>query len=478
MSLDMLWPNNAEKMVQDSFRRAKWEAESARQREAEERLAILEDDWEQILWEQIRRIYRSPKILASVRGLVSTEHNVLKRIGSELSTVYKWAPIRNIKDRVQDGIARQLWAEMDIDATLEQANLYTNVLRDILLVPWVFDGRMRLDIITPDRFSVIQHPECPTEAVAYWWERTAANTPGRNEIEIVYVDAQEWRVYDAGGTLKSYREHGLNRIPVVAVHADKRRDTWFGGTQFRDVVKATKMIGVRLTMLGRLQYLQSELQIVYKGDAKDIATGQSIGGDTIWAGPGDYSLLNLQADPQVYISVIQKEIEWIARQYGLSASFSTGATSGAEIRLARIPLLEQREKQKKIWRPVEHDLLRLTGMVSTSDHPTLKLDSMSVLTLDYQDEPNTEDPEVQNRVWEGRVKLGVMSQVDVLQQLNSDLTREQAVERLKQITAEREIWIESVKRLGAAADPGAVTAPQVTGAEGGRASGVARQPDE
>ena len=476
MALEMLWPNNGEAAVLQSFRRAKWTSDAARKIDAERRLAILEDDWKDLLWSKICAVYQSEKIRASVRDYVSTELNPFKRIATELSTVYRWGAIRELSDPRLDLIARELWDECDINGSLEVGNLYLNALRDLIIVPQVISGKMVLSLLTPDRFSVIQHPEDPTQAVAFWYERASSNTPGANKIERIYADAEEWRIYDTHSNIVRAWPHNLGRLPGTVVHASRRRDSFFGETEFEDAVENTLMVGVHLTFLTRLVKYQAELQPTYAGNPRDIATGLTIGADEVWSGPGTWSTLDLQADPTKYIQVINARIGWVASQYGLSADayHLTGgdSTSGFQIRLKRLPLLEQRAKQIKIWRRVEKDLFLLTAMVSEREHPVLKIDPMAEFKINFSEEPMQEDPLIQNRIWSERIAMNVLRPSSVKMEIDPDLTRDEAKQDIQDTIDERAMWVEKTREMQFPNDPTQPVgkSPEENGADGGRAA--------
>ena len=442
MGLMDLWGSKAEEVVQRSFANAKWASDYERKLEAERRLDILEDDWKDLLWAKIQEIYKSDRVRESVRALVSCEHNVLKRISTELATVYKWGATRELDNPAQQESAKELWTETDIDVALEMADLYLVVTRDLLIVPWVDDGRMNLELLTPDRVTVIQHPRNPTLAAGFWWERTPSQTPTDTTVTKILADDKEWRLYDAGGKLLDVRPHGCGRLPATVVHAERRRAAFWCETGFQDVVDSTLMIGVLMTMLSRLQYLQSELQVTFAGEADEIAKGQAIGGDTVWTG-GQYGVLNLQADPAHYIQHINARLAWIAQCYGLAADvydLSGTASSGYQIRLKRLPLEEARRRRIKIWRTAEQDLFRLMAMVANADHPMIKIDPMVRFNVNFNEEPLVEDPATESRILDEKVKAGRLSPVDVLMRDDPDLSREQAIEKGKRIAGERGIW--------------------------------------
>ena len=448
-----LWGSLVPAAIRENFRRNKAAAEGTRMLQASNRLGMLDDDWKDLLVAKLWQEYHSEKIRRRIPGMVTTEHNVFKRLCSELARVYKWGPTRELDTPEQTEVYRQLCDECRLDDRLARADYYLVGLRDIGLVPRVVDGRLWIDIWLPDRTAVVQHPDNPTEAVAARTQRTLSQTQGYGEILDIYGDAEKWVITNQYGKEMSRTEHGVGRLPVVWVHADEHVDTFWGDTAFEDVYDATLSVGSDIFKLGRMLQFQSELQPTYSGKPRDIAKGMTGGADSLWAGPGQWGVLNLQGNPEYLISTIKARIGWIAQQHGLAADvydLSVNATSGFQIRLKRQPLEEARAARVKTWRRVEKELLTLIAIVTQREHPLLKLDPRAEFrSLNFHEEPMLEDPATQNAVWEKRINIGVMSEVDVAMELDPDLSREQAMEKILRTLEEREPLIEMKKRLGA-----------------------------
>src|SRR3990170_3104862 len=366
MPLD-LFQSQVPAVMRGTFLRAKREAEEARLIEAGQRVEILHDDWKDLLILKLQQIYRAKKIRDRIPETVSTEHNVLKRIATELATVYKWGATRELAVKAQNVIARQLYEECRADEVLERANFYLNPLRDLLLIPRVVDGRLKIDIALPDRTTVIQHEEDPSQALGFWTQRTLSHTTGYPIVEYLYADAERWKLVRSDGSVRREWEHGLGRLPAVVVHADERVGEFWDSSAFSDAVEATLSVGCDLFRLHRMFQWQSELQPTFSGNPRKVAKGLTVGGDTLWAAEGQWGVLHLQADPTHLLQTIRARIGWIAAQYGLAADvydLSATANSGLQIRLKRAPLMEQRARQIKRWRRVERELLMLIAMVS------------------------------------------------------------------------------------------------------------------
>lgn len=468
-----LWDSQVPEAIRQSFLEAKDRSEEDRQVEAARRRSILEDDWEDILYQELYTEYESPKLRRQLRHLISTEHNLAKRICRELSRVYKWGATRELRTPAETETFRRLADECRYDEVLAQANFYVNGLRDVGIAPRVTQrGRMKLDVFLPDSTSIAQYPDDPTEALAQWSDATLSQTRGYSLVTIAYADPEKWIFWDQRGNVLATIPHAVGKLPVTWVHADERIDTFWADTVGRDLFEANISIGKLLFKQMRQVHWMSEMQPTYKGKPREIARTMALGMDSPWVGPGDWGVLNFQGDPTQIIETIKARIGWIAEQYGLAADvydLSASATSGFQIRLKRLPLEEARAAQIKVWRRTERELLTLLAHAS-QDHPYYKLPlDAEFKKLDFHEEPMLEDPLNQNRVWEERIKLGLKSKRDVFMEMNPDLTREQAGEEMDRIRAERAEEVEAERALNMPKDPSDPgKSPEENGAEGGR----------
>lgn len=462
----MLWDSQAQKIVEASFAMARRQAEHERKCDAERRLDMLEDDWDDELSAYIARLYE-PEMFEELKPHISTEHNLFKRIAVDQSQVYKWGALRELGTQSETDKYDILAEETELDETLEQANLYLNALRDLIIMPIVGDdGRMFIELLTPDRITVIQRMDRPTEISAFWFTRYCADT--QNDwlslvyqrsplnVEKVLVDATHYRVFDKNNKLQTEVEHGLGRLPAVIVHAEKRTRSFFSPTPFGDVYKTNKTVGWLLTALSYLQKMQAELQPTYKGDLDDVAEGTALGASKVLGGKGDWGTLNLQANPDYYLKHINERIKLLAQNYGLSADAYTlggNPTSGFAFRMQRQPLLEARRKQIKKWRRVENELYVLMAQVSQRFHPIVKLAPDEQFSVNFNEAEFTESPEVENRIDDENVKARRASRIDVIMRRDPDLTRPQAEKKLRRILDDEAMVIGWEKELNASSDP-------------------------
>jgi hypothetical protein len=485
------WAPTAREAVVSAFRREKLGNESDRMIDAERRLGILDDDWRDILAERLAAEYRQPQIRAMFPALITTEHNVAKRICSELATVYKRPATRRVSGgEAANASARLLWREARLDAVLPRVNYLGGGLRDVGLFIDVVDGQMVPRILTGDRVTVVQHPGKPSDAVALWWERSLSSTVGVDTIEHVYIDAERIATYDSYGKQLGMIEHGLGRLPVVWYHADCDTES-FWSSRASDLFEANMTVGAGLFRLGLIEHYQSHLQVTYQAGAdasnaraalKEALRGQASGPGSLWAAPGTFNKLDLQADTARILASIKAHVGLIAQGYGLAADvydLSYAPSSGFQIRLKRLPLLEARERQQPGFRDFERELYTVMALVSQRFHPTIKLDPEADFSVDFGDEPFVEDPRteadlIDRKIAQRRIKPWAPLMMD-----NPDLSEEEArALYLENDAAKAEVDELAATRNVARKPDKEPRTPEQNGADGNAARGKGGDSDE
>lgn len=431
-----LWDSKVPGFITENYRQSKRKAEAMRLLEMQMRLDMLENDWKDVVEAKLKERFTNKVIKRMIPAFATTEHNPIARIVELVARIYKWGATRELQDKHANDIAQDLWNEAQIDESLALANKRWVGLGDAIIFPIVADRKLRYDIWTGEATSIVQHPDDPSQCIAAWHEEAPCHSPGITQITKTYVDAEVWRIYDQHGVVLDERYHGLNRFPGVVVHDEKRTGGRFWGDHtYKPVAEATVNVSCDMFKLERITHYQSEIQPYFTGDRKKLALKQGIGAEFLLVGPegSTFGTLDTQADPSGLIEVINQRLKWIAGQFDVDAELYLNvvtATSGIHMRFKRAPLEARRVADLKIARRLERELLILTALVTTADHPTLKLDPMDAefKRLDFHEEPMTEDPKTQRDIWERDLKLAQTDHAEIARERNPDLTPEQAME--------------------------------------------------
>ncbi len=174
----------AETMVQREFLKAKWLADKERQDEAQNKLDLYHDDYEEIIRQKIKELFHKDNY-ERLYYHVNQSQNILKRVINEISTVYKTQPVREFG---KDERYQEILNYSRLDMKLKKVNRYTNLLNETILKIGVRGGRIVYDVITPNIATIIQNEQDPTQADAIIYMVTRKNTVGDDSISYYYWD--------------------------------------------------------------------------------------------------------------------------------------------------------------------------------------------------------------------------------------------------------------------------------------------------
>ena len=135
-------------------------------------------------------------------------------------------------------------------------------------------------------------------------------------------------------------------------------------------------------------------------------------------------------------------LQQAAVSHGLPASslqVDPSDQSGVAVIAGNRELEEMRADDLELYRRYEarlFDLIRITHNIHV---PGRKISDSATLTVDFYDVQPSLSQDKQVAVWDAMVAMGVMSKVDVLQKLNPDLSKEDALARLVEIAEENAV---------------------------------------
>ena len=258
-----------------------------------------------------------------------------------------------------------------MDRRLRAVNRLGNLQNNVLCWPDVRNGVPRLRLITQGQFWAIADPNDPTEPVAYIVEMKP-NGPVSNSVtgpHYLGMDGQTFFRLDAEWRLiaGSRYPHNVGRIPAVLYSRDENEESILDAHSGKDLVAAHKAVALLNTMMLKHQRSGTR-QAVASGDLSTTAVNQPMDEEHIMAiGEGvSIQTLDLGADPGTYIEATRAVIKQIAANFGIPEAvfdLSYQATSGFEIELKRVGLLEVRRDQMRVFLDFERELAEVQAAV-------------------------------------------------------------------------------------------------------------------
>jgi hypothetical protein len=327
-------------------------------------------------------------------------------------------------------------------------------------------------INTPDLSYVEEDPNDPGKMTAYAYRVTGKNTKKRDVSFWVYYTDEDRLFLDSSGFLSEThpltgeyydQENKYGIIPVVPCHAVWPVRRFWRPNWNKDAFRANIVIGVLETFANNLVKNNSFKQIwisaanasdKLKNSILDTAFPMDLGKDAS-AGVLDLTTSALdQIDRR-----IKSKVSAIANNYGISAenfSISGNVQSGFALKIRNRALEEIREADIPLWTEVEKQLYRVVKAVNDTDFNDKLPDTELVFNPGEVKFPETW--EVEEKRWVFEFKHGVSNPVDYIIKRDPQLSRDEAVKRLKNIREEND---QIKKRVGLAE----MLAESLTGAE-------------
>jgi hypothetical protein len=367
--------------------------------------------------------------------------NIVKKIIKALATVYLADAVRVVDSGKQSDtdIFAGIETTAQLPTKMKLANRYARLLGTIMLRPVWRDGKMDLDIYTPDVLDVVTG-DTPEDVIAVLvtFDRTGRN----EEIEYDLWTAEEYQRLDYRGRVLSSEENPYGVIPFIPIFASVPTDTfWLPGAA--DLMAVQDEVNRRLTALSFTADLQGFGIAVAKG-----VTGRDGKAPDLKFGPGDYLGLPEGAafafeSPNAPIADIISMIDFVLKQAAITngltaASMSTNPTqeSGISKLVGNTELEEQRRDQIALFAGYEQQLFKMFRTVWNVHNPQRQMSEAATLRVDFYDPKPVLSGLEQAREWELLMDKGLISPVDIMIERNPDLTRNEAKKRLLEIRAE------------------------------------------
>jgi hypothetical protein len=277
------------------------EVAKSRRLKAQRRVDLYRDRSERVLRAEMLKIFS--RSAASRRERVESfswlaqAQSLYKRVINEVAgPVYNPPPMRTV--RVGDGVSAsdqvvfdKLATQMRLDRRMDLACRMVQVCNRVLIHDRYVVSLKRVvrDVITPNSYSAIYHPDDPTTllAVNYRRERWVS---GKFVEEWVYWDDAEAFVYNERGSveyvLPAAAHPGI--LPFIDVHVRELSCEEEDQTTGDDLEAAHLAVCYTLTQALRLIHTQGHTQVAINGDPANFPRDQIIDPENpLFAGAGN-----------------------------------------------------------------------------------------------------------------------------------------------------------------------------------------------
>lgn len=427
------------------------------------RLRLYRDDGERDFYRLINKVFKDEKVRKDRTDMVevASHQNITRDLIDEVASLYDRPAVRTIEDSDANDLKyRDICALLEVDDIMQEGLRLTALCNEVLVWSTVNSlKKPKLRLVTPDAFDAIPLEDDATELAAVLFDRAPSladkTEQGRRRVHYELWDEQfrylidaEGRLVDGLGNLALRpAEHGQGRIPGFLMHRRKPMEMLLDARHGKDITSAHLGVFLINCMTMRLAKSQGERQPILSGDMANVATRQSLDGETPLALPPGViaSMLDSKTSPEHYLQIKNDIIEGIEDAYGVD--YNDGAEqSGSSFVARRSKLTELREEQRRRSLLHEKMLCELLGH------------DPAALTVDYREQAIPVSATEEVSLLQDKLKMGLDSPIDYLMRKDPDLTRDEAQALFDRNIADYANYIKVIRELNAPADATAMDA--------------------
>lgn len=474
--------------------------QDARRARMARKVQVYENDWKDILTEELTRQFAA-ETAQYIKLMLDTSQNIFRRIIRETSTVYMNGVTRGLLTPEGEDIESPEFADLvdlwKLDWMLAEAQRMAKAASICFIrvrsIP--ADKRLQLELMSPDVVHVELRDDNPLEMKSFSYIATGTDAQGRPLKCWVYYDKdQRLFLAENGRNLgrnpfsddpaDSDPRNKYGVIPVIPYHAAAPSRGFWREKVNEDAYDANLVIGVLATYLSYLVKTQSFKQIVFtRGETGDALDKSLLNGISDPLFPfvipfgSTAATLDLNAQVGQIDAVIRGKVAAIANNFGISNenfTLSGNVASGFSLRVANRALEEIRRADKEVAYETERQLFNLMRLMQNMDYAseatipdTAELD-WNPGEIEYP--PTWEEEEAR---WRFEFEFDVANAVDYLIKADPDLTRDEAIEKIKQVADENK----TIKPQTPLTDMlfGKPAKPGMPGEAGGNGNGANRE---
>ncbi|MBT6045388.1 MAG: phage portal protein [Candidatus Scalindua sp.] len=433
---------------------AKWEDDIDRRLSLKENIAFYNDTEDYIISKSLEKHY--PGTHNSLKRYLTT-YPLTRRIIDDVSLAFKEGLNVSVESSGLNNLLTDILEKAELNGVLDKVDHLSNLLYKVGIAPVYRDGKVELDIITPDNCFVEQRSDDPTKITKLYVQTgIVEDSPGKVETirqYTVYDDTYRWtaEVDSEDGSIignGDLVEHGMGRIPVVWFDTDKAIDS-FWVNRSNSIVKANKVIDTELTNFRMLLAYQAFSVFITSGLDEEVAF--TLSPDTYINLPYNVTQDNqpkaefITPDARLdeYWRVINDMIVDAAQSMGLSVvSYKRDAStfnSGYQLKLSKQDVIDRAKRNRVLYTRSIHELLTLIVKTHNLYESNVFADNIEFV-VDFPEFVIDANPRETADVDGMKLGMGLTSRVLLLMRDNPDLTRDQAIEAIKQIDIDNSLF--------------------------------------
>jgi len=451
---------------------------------------MYNDCWDYIIDDELKAQF-TIETASELRYLITKELNLVKRVITEISTIYKKpaerkAVIGDGEEEIIDENYEALKEKIPLDVIMAKCNELTNLTYATLVMPIWRESGLDYDLINFDNAQIATDPDDWKKIIAlkYYigkslpYSRVSEESTSQTEIHpqgshqsdgygdytkyskgFIYTTESEEFEPRLRGKIIKFRSDGKDKevfeeiidnpykdkegkviIPGTLVLKSWPVDRLIKYTENSDLMDLNINTAINLIHLNNNMQLQSYKQIVAVTPEPDklpkswqLGPNSVIGITSERDNPTSVNTLDLQTDMQQFYDVILNRIQTSLAQFGISAeNFTRSGTpeSGFKLKVKKEGLLEQREKQLPLYRIAEKEIFEKTRIVWNYHNPDEAINEEAKFEIDFADPTFINDKTEENENWIIKIDNNIASKVDWIRSENPDLDDDAAQQKL------------------------------------------------
>ena len=349
--------------------------------------------------------------------------NFTKRFINKMSRIYNVGANRNVGESYDKLTVKK-------DARMKHIEKMTRlvgtvatqvVYRDDLEYP-CFDYRpvYYFDVHMED------NPFVPT-AITYPILNNVNDVFNTEKLKYAYWDNSIYALYDEDGNILEEYEHGYGVIPFVFTHRENQVDSFFVEGA-NDIVDCNEQVNITMTELQLGLRFQMFGQPFVTGVYSDKGMKRA-GSDSILDLPegSTFGIAAPQGDIQAVIESVKFQVDLVAQNNHLYVQFAQDGgevPSGIALKIKDLERFEDYQDDIELWRMYEHEMYHVERAIAGYNGINLPAE----LKLDFIEPEYPKSVQDQILIENHALQNNLVTQPQLLQKYNKDLTIEEARE--------------------------------------------------
>ena len=404
--------------------------ETDRIKSAQERHDFYRDRGSKYIEQLIDKVYDDPEVKKLRNEWVEQAgyNNVTRRVVHELATLYRRPARRHVDDDAENLKYQQVLQLVSMDSTMLEVQRLAILHRALMVMVRVqsWSGMPVLDIIEPQCFRLVTHPNDPRRLIAVIIDQVIESPALKREdwpAYLVWTAAERFRLSSAGNMVGEPKAHTFGRIPGVLVSVSPPPGRIIDDSTFSDVIRAHRAVWFENVNLLKESKSGTKTNVL-TGNLSSAMRKQMLDSEGAIQLPDGVQLTptDMTVDLAPYRETADHIIERAAANHGIPPAVlrGEGASSGYEIELRYVGIRERRIEQEPYFRNVERELAETMSIVLGADNPefAFKTDGWSIDFGEVQ-MPLTRKEELE--IFEAERRLGLTDTIEQEQKRNPDL---------------------------------------------------------